>query len=302
MLNLNNLQTEKNNELTKAIDQLSTIDCLTLINNEDQKVALKVSEKKEQIATLIDALYQAMLNGGRLIYAGAGTSGRIGLLDSVECPPTYGVDATLVTCLMAGGDSAFAYAKEGAEDDEAQAVIDLDILKPNQNDFLIAIAASGRTPYCTSMAKHAKEMGMKVGCIVNSINSPLAKIADYPIEIETGAEVISGSTRMKAGTAQKLVCNMISTTVMIKLGHVFENYMIDLKATNVKLVARQLSILANICGISLDDAKILLAKHQTVKKAILAYFTKIDDNQELEKLLIKNNNNLRKAIEDKNND
>ena len=302
MLNLNQLQTEKNNDLTKEIDRLSTIDCLTLINDEDQKVALKVQEKKEQIASLIDSLYQEMMQGGRLIYAGAGTSGRIALLDAVECPPTYGVDASLVTCLMAGGDSAFAYAKEGAEDDEAQAVLDLESLKPTKHDFLIALAASGRTPYALAMVKKAHELGMKTGCIVNTLNSKLASSVDYPIEIETGAEVISGSTRMKAGTAQKLVCNMISTMVMIKLGHVFENYMIDLRATNVKLIARQLSIIENICQIDESEAQALLTKHQTVKKAILAHFTKIEDNDELDTLLAKNNNNLRKAIEEKNND
>lgn len=300
MIDLKKLQTESNNLNTKNIDNLDTIDILKLINEEDKIVPKKVESALPQIEALVDELSISMKNGGRLIYTGAGTSGRIGLLDSVECPPTYGVDPSLVICLMAGGDSAFAYAKEGAEDDKEQAILDLKKIKPTKNDFLVGIAASGRTPYVLSMVEYAKEIGMKTGCIVNTLNSPLASLVDFPIEVETGAEVISGSTRMKAGTAQKLVCNMISTAVMIKLGHVYQNYMIDLRATNEKLLARQLSIISNICEIEKEEAKELLNKHQTVKKALLAYFTKIEDNDILEEMLQKNENNLRKAIE--NND
>lgn len=300
MIDLKKLQTESNNLNTKNIDNLDTIDILKLINEEDKNVPKKVESALPQIEALVDELSISMKKGGRLIYTGAGTSGRIGLLDSVECPPTYGVDPSLVICLMAGGDSAFAYAKEGAEDDKEQAILDLKKIKPTKNDFLVGIAASGRTPYVLSMVEYAKEIGMKTGCIVNTLNSPLASLVDFPIEVETGAEVISGSTRMKAGTAQKLVCNMISTAVMIKLGHVYQNYMIDLRATNEKLLARQLSIISNICEIEKEEAKELLNKHQTVKKALLAYFTKIEDNEILEEMLQKNENNLRKAIE--NND
>ena len=300
MIDLKKLQTESNNLNTKNIDNLDTIDILKLINEEDKIVPKKVESALPQIEALVDELSISMKNGGRLIYTGAGTSGRIGLLDSVECPPTYGVDPSLVICLMAGGDSAFAYAKEGAEDDKEQAILDLKKIKPTKNDFLVGIAASGRTPYVLSMVEYAKKIGMKTGYIVNTLNSPLASLVDFPIEVETGAEVISGSTRMKAGTAQKLVCNMISTAVMIKLGHVYQNYMIDLRATNEKLLARQLSIISNICEIEKEEAKELLNKHQTVKKALLAYFTKIEDNDILEEMLQKNENNLRKAIE--NND
>lgn len=300
MIDLKKLQTESNNLNTKNIDNLDTIDILKLINEEDKIVPKKVESALSQIEALVDELTISMKKGGRLIYTGAGTSGRIGLLDSVECPPTYGVDPSLVICLMAGGDSAFAYAKEGAEDDKEQAILDLKKIKPTKNDFLVGIAASGRTPYVLSMVEYAKKIGMKTGCIVNTLNSPLASLVDFPIEVETGAEVISGSTRMKAGTAQKLVCNMISTAVMIKLGHVYQNYMIDLRATNEKLLARQLSIISNICEIEKEEAKELLNKHQTVKKALLAYFTKIEDNDILEEVLQKNENNLRKAIE--NND
>lgn len=300
MIDLKKLQTESNNLNTKNIDNLDTIDILKLINEEDKIVPQKVESALPQIEALVDELTISMKKGGRLIYTGAGTSGRIGLLDSVECPPTYGVDPSLVICLMAGGDSAFAYAKEGAEDDKEQAILDLKKIKPTKNDFLVGIAASGRTPYVLSMVEYAEKIGMKTGCIVNTLNSPLASLVDFPIEVETGAEVISGSTRMKAGTAQKLVCNMISTAVMIKLGHVYQNYMIDLRATNEKLHARQLSIISNICEIEKEEAKELLNKHQTVKKALLAYFTKIEDNEILEEMLQKSENNLRKAIE--NND
>ncbi len=300
MIDLKKLQTEGNNQLSKDIDSLPTFDILSIINFEDQTVAFSVKEALHQIEQLVDNLAIAMKNGGRLIYCGAGTSGRIGLLDSVECPPTYGVDPSSVICLMAGGDSAFAYAKEGAEDDEEQAIKDLLSINPTPHDFLIGIAASGRTPYVLSMLKKAKALGMKTGCIVNTKSSPISQIVDFPIEVVTNAEVISGSTRMKAGTAQKLVCNMISTAVMIKLGHVYQNYMIDLKATNQKLITRQLSIISAICEITLDEAKELLDKHQTVKKAILAFMLKIEDNDLLDELLNKNENNLRKAIE--NND
>ena len=250
MIDLKKLQTEGNNQLTKEIDHLSTIEILNLINKEDQTVAIAVYNALPQIKKLVDALTISMKKGGRLIYTGAGTSGRIGLLDSVECPPTYGVSSNDVICLMAGGNSAFAYALEGAEDDEEQGIKDLMNIHPTENDFLVGIAASGRTPYVLSMLKKAKELGLKTGCIVNTKDSIISQAVDYKIEAVTGAEVISGSTRMKAGTAQKLICNMISTTVMIKLGHVYQNYMIDLRATNIKLVARQLSIIASICDIS----------------------------------------------------
>lgn len=297
MDNIKKLTTEGNNNLTTNIDSMESIDILRLINQEDQKVADCIKDAIPAISKLVDELALRMEQGGRLIYCGAGTSGRIGLLDAVECPPTYGVDPSKVVCLMAGGPSAFSYAKEGAEDDSIQAVKDLDSLKPNKYDTLVGIAASGRTPYVIGMINHAKELNMLTACIVNSKDSALSKIVDIKIEAITGSEVISGSTRMKAGTAQKLICNMISTAVMIKLGHVYKNYMIDLKATNEKLVARQLNIITSICDIDEEEAKKSLLKYQTVKKVILHYLTKIDDVNKLDELLDQNHQSISKVME-----
>jgi len=291
------LSTEQKNKQTENIDTLDTIDVLKLINDNDIEVPFMVKEALPDIARLVDALYPSMEDGGRLIYCGAGTSGRIGLLDAVECPPTYGVESNKVICLMAGGESAFSYAKEGAEDDRDQAIKDFLSINPTNKDFLVGLAASGRTPYVVSMIEYAKSIGVKTGCIVNAKDSELSKIVDYKIEAITNSEVIAGSTRMKAGTAQKLICNMISTTVMIKLGHVYKNYMIDLRATNEKLVARQLNIITSVCDISIDDAKDELKEYGSVKLVILHNLTKINDKEELERLLNNNHNSISKVLE-----
>ena len=272
-VNIKNISTEARNEASLHLDEMSTQELLETINQEDQRVPLVIKEIIPDIAKLVDGVAYCLSNGGRLIYIGAGTSGRIGLLDASECPPTFGVDKEKVMGLLAGGLEAFISAKEGAEDSAELGVADCKAINLNANDFLIGIAASGRTPYVIGAIKYAKSLCCLTGCIVNASDSLLASLVDYPVEAVTGAEVLSGSTRMKSGTAQKLICNMISTAVMTKLGHVYQNMMVDVVATNEKLVARQLGIIQSATGVDLEKAKELLDQYGTIKLAIYGYFT-----------------------------
>ena len=284
-IDIKKISTESRLENSYNIDQMETIDILKTINNEDKTVPVSVEQAIQQIVPLVDKIVSAIENGGRLIYMGAGTSGRIGLLDAVECPPTYGVSDETIMCLLAGGKNAFSKAVEGAEDSKELAVQDLKEANLSKNDVVVGIAASGRTPYVIGGIEYAKSIGCVTGCIVNAKASVLASIVDYPVEAVTGSEVISGSTRMKSGTAQKLVCNMISTSVMVKLGHVYHNLMIDVQATNEKLVARQLGIIQEAIGCSKEEASLMLKKYKTVKKAIFAYITNIDEEEKVEEIL-----------------
>ena len=290
------ITTEGNNTSTKDIDLLETKEMLLKINDEDLGVATAVREAIDQITVVVDKIVESFMNDGRLIYMGAGTSGRIGILDSVECPPTYGVPSDMVMCLMAGGENAFVKAVEGAEDSKTLAVEDLKRINLEANDIVIGIAASGRTPYVIGGIEYAKEVGAKTACITTSKGSVLANIVDYPIEAVTGQEVISGSTRMKSGTAQKLICNMLSTGSMIKMGKVYGNYMIDVMATNEKLVARSYGIVSEITGCTLDEAKERIEKFGTIKKALISYFTGCTDLNEIESALKEVKGNIRKAI------
>lgn len=290
------ITTEGNNSSTKDIDLLSTKEMLLKINDEDLGVATAVREAIDQITKVVDEIVDCFMNDGRLIYMGAGTSGRIGILDSVECPPTYGVPSDMVMCLMAGGDNAFVKAVEGAEDSKTLAVEDLKSINLQANDIVIGIAASGRTPYVIGGIEYAKEVGAKTACITTSKGSVLANLVEYPIEAVTGQEVISGSTRMKSGTAQKLICNMLSTGSMIKMGKVYGNYMIDVMATNEKLVARSYGIVSEITGCTLEEAKEKIEKYGTIKKALIAYFTGCEDLEVIEDALQSVKGNIRNAI------
>ena len=290
------ITTEGNNTSTKEIDLLSTKEMLLKINDEDLKVAGAVKEAIDQITIVVDEIVNCFMNDGRLIYMGAGTSGRIGILDSVECPPTYGVPSDMVMCLMAGGDNAFVKAVEGAEDSKELAVEDLKKINISKNDIVVGIAASGRTPYVIGGIEYAKQTGAKTACITTSKGSVLASIVDYPIEAVTGQEVISGSTRMKSGTAQKLICNMLSTASMIKMGKVYSNYMIDVMATNEKLVARSYGILSEITGCTNEEAKALIEKYGTIKKALINHFTGCEDLEKINSVLNIVKGNIRKAI------
>ena len=257
-MDLKKISTESRNPNTMDIDLVSTKEMLVKINNEDKKVAYVIEEKLDQIAIVVDKIVESFQKGGRLIYMGAGTSGRLGVLDAVECPPTYGTPKEMVIGLMAGGIDALEFAVEGAEDSVELAIQDLTRVAVNENDIVVGIAASGRTPYVVGGIKFAKEKGATTSCITTSLNSILANTVDYPIEVVTGAEAITGSTRMKSGTAQKLVCNMLTTASMIKMGKVYENLMIDMQPTNEKLVARAEKMVMEITGLTQEEAKELV--------------------------------------------
>lgn len=290
------ISTESRNQNTLDIDVVSTEEMLRKINNEDKTVPYAVEKAIPQITKVVDATYNTILNGGRLIYMGAGTSGRLGVLDAVECPPTYGVSHDLVIGLMAGGVEATSFAKEGAEDRKDFAIEDLKNINLTSRDIVIGIAASGRTPYVLGGMEYAKSIGALTSCITTSSGSVLAQMVDLPIEAVTGAEVINGSTRMKSGTAQKLICNMISTGVFIKMGKVYENMMIDLQATNEKLVARALNIIMELTGYTKEDANEKLSEYKTVKKVLINHFTGCTSNQQIDEALEKVQGNIRKAI------
>lgn len=253
------------------LEKKSIKEILENINKEDQTVPLAVQKALPQIERLVKAIADKMKDGGRLFYIGAGTSGRLGILDASECPPTFGVPFDWVLGLIAGGDKAIRKAVENAEDDTEQAWKDLQEYKINKNDVLVGIAASGKTPYVVGGLKKANEHGITTGCIVCNTESPIASVAKYPIEVIVGPEYVTGSTRMKAGTAQKLVLNMISTSVMIKLGRVKGNKMVDMQLTNTKLVNRGTRMIMDDTGLDEDSAAKLLEKYGSVRKAVEAY-------------------------------
>jgi len=243
---------------------------LALMNKEDQTVAIAIQKQLPQIEQLAEIVIQRMQAGGRLFYIGAGTSGRLGIVDASECPPTFGIEFDRVIGIIAGGDSAIRKAVEFAEDDENQCWNDLQHWEINPGDVVIGIAASGTTPYVIGGVSDAKRHGITTGCITCNTQSPLALIVDYPVEVVTGPEFVTGSTRMKAGTAQKLVLNMLSTSVMIRLGHVKGNKMVDMQLSNHKLVERGSRMLAKALDIPLEIAREQLLKAGSVRKAIEA--------------------------------
>jgi len=250
------------------LEQKDTFQLLQGINAEDQTIAGIVEKAIPQIADLVDAVHDKMKTGGRLFYLGAGTSGRLGIVDASECPPTFGVDFDRVIGLIAGGDKAIRRAVENAEDNENQGFEDLKEWNLSADDFVIGIAASGRTPYVAGALSACNELGAGTGCVVCNADSRVAKIAQYPVEIITGPEFVTGSTRMKAGTATKMALNMITTSVMIKLGHVKGNKMVDMQLTNEKLVERGTKMIVEETGLSSVEARELLLKMGSVRKAV----------------------------------
>ena len=243
-------------------------DLVSIINKEDHSVAKSVSKNLDKIEKLINNIEPRMHKGGRLFYIGAGTSGRLGILDASECPPTFGVSDQIVIGLIAGGDKAIRKSQEFAEDSLEQGWEDLKKYEINSNDSVIGIAASGTTPYVVSTIKKCNEKEILTGCITCNSNSPLSKEAKFPIDVVVGPEVVTGSTRMKSGTAQKMILNIISTTLMIRLGRVRGNKMVDMQLSNNKLVDRAEKMLMNELKISLDEARKLLQKHKSVRKSI----------------------------------
>lgn len=253
------------------LEQMELHELLEKMNQEDRKVPLVVAKAIPQIESFVLVLVKRMKQGGRLFYLGAGTSGRLGILDASEIPPTFGVDPGQVIGLIAGGDKAIRSAVEGAEDSESQAWIDLQAFKPTLNDTIVGIAASGRTPYVINGLKEARRKGLLTACVTCNKGSAITAVVDVPIVAETGPEFITGSTRMKAGSAQKLILNMITTSAMVQLGRVMGNKMVDMQLSNQKLVDRGIRmILDEFVEMSYDTAKYLLTRHGSVRKAVIA--------------------------------
>jgi N-acetylmuramic acid 6-phosphate etherase len=252
------------------IDQMSVLDVLKSINEEDKTVPLAVERSIPQIESLATAVTGRMRDGGRLFYIGAGTSGRLGVVDASECPPTFGVPFDYVVGIIAGGDQAIRRAVENAEDDPNQAWIDLQAYNINEKDSLIGLAASGTTPYVIGGLDKAREHGILTGCVVCNEGGPVAASSDHPVEVVVGPEFLTGSTRMKSGTAQKLVLNMLSTTIMIQLGRVKGNKMVDMQLTNHKLVDRGTQMVMEELNIDHDRAEDLLIRYGSVRKAVEA--------------------------------
>ncbi|MQR85586.1 N-acetylmuramic acid 6-phosphate etherase [Bacillus megaterium] len=294
-MNLNHILTEKRNLQTLNIDELSSLEIVKKINEEDHQVPQAINKVLPVIALLVDEIVSAFKQGGRLIYIGAGTSGRLGVLDASECVPTFGTPAEQVIGIIAGGDKALRHALEGAEDNKKQAIEDLKAINLSNKDILVGIAASGRTPYTLSALAYANSLRTVTGCVVNSPQSPMEQEAKYAIVAESGPEVVTGSTRMKAGTAQKLVLNMLTTASMIQIGKVYSNLMVDVQPTNDKLVQRAKNIIAELTGVSSEEAAESLQTYKTPKAAILALLTSTEGD-EVHRLLDKHDGHLKKAI------
>jgi N-acetylmuramic acid 6-phosphate etherase len=240
--------TEKRNAASKNLDRMTAREIVRLMNREDRKVAVAVGRESASIARAVDAIVGAIRKGGRLIYVGAGTSGRMGVLDAAECPPTFGTSPGLVVALIAGGRRAITRAVEGAEDSERNGERDLRAKRLMRKDVVVGIAASGTTPYVVGALKYARKLGATTMAVTSNLRMPVGRLARIVIAPEVGPEVLTGSTRLKAGTSQKMVLNMLSTGVMARLGHVYENLMIDMMLTNEKLAERAVRILAEASG------------------------------------------------------
>ncbi len=295
-IDLSKIATEKRNKNSMNLDSLSASEIVELINNEDANVQKAIAKETKAIADVVRVAAKTIENGGRIIYIGAGTSGRLGVLDAVECPPTYGVDYDVVIGLMAGGVDAFVKAKEGAEDSKQLAVTDLKNIGLTNTDFVIGIAASGRTPYVIGGLEYANEIKCATASIAITYNSEIKAYAKYPIEVEVGAEVVTGSTRMKAGTAQKMILNMISTGAMVLNGKVYQNLMVDVMQTNEKLVRRAINIvkMATECS---DEVAInyLNLADGSAKLAIVMILTNLDIDL-AKAVLQKNNGSIAKVL------
>ncbi len=267
---LENILTEKQNLRSTNFDSMSTIEALHLMNDEDNRVIDAVKSQLKNIESIIDLTTQSLKVGGRIIYIGAGTSGRLGVLDAVECTPTFGVSEGVVIGLIAGGESAFLKAVEGAEDSKTMAQMDLKSISITENDTIIGIAASGRTPYVISGLEYASKIGAKTAAISCVTDAEISKYASVAVELNNGPEVLSGSTRLKAGTSQKMVLNMISTVSMKNIGKIYQNYMVDVQPTNDKLIERSKRIIMGITNVPYDVAeKKYLEANKSVKHAVV---------------------------------
>lgn len=295
-MDLTKLTTEQRNPASEKIDTLSTIDMLRVINQEDQKVATAIEKVLPEIGQAVDLITHAFAHGGRLVYLGAGTSGRLGVLDASECPPTFGTDPDQVVGLIAGGHPALLKAVENAEDKPELGAQDLQKIQFSERDILVAIAASGRTPYAIGAMEYARALNAQVICVTCNPNSPMANFANVAITPIVGPEVVTGSSRMKAGTAQKLVLNMLTTGAMIQSGKVFGNLMVDVEATNAKLIERQKQIVMSATGCTYQQAEITLKQCDNhCKTAIVMLLTHCSPDQ-ARKSLSDHHGKIRKVL------
>ncbi len=284
-MNLEKLTTERRNEETFGLDEMSISTALEKMNKEDKKVAEAVEKALPMIEPIIEKTIESFNQGGRLIYLGAGTSGRLGVLDAAECVPTFGVEASMVVGLIAGGEKAMTLAVEGAEDDLELGKQDLIDLRLTKNDMVIGIAASGRTPYVIGALDYAKSIGAHTGSLACNMNAEISQHAEFPIEVDCGAEFLTGSTRLKSGTAQKLILNMISTISMIGIGKVYNNLMVDVRPTNEKLVERSKRIIMQATECDYHTAeKTFIQAEEDVKLAIVMILTNSEKDEAQEKL------------------
>lgn len=295
-MDLSHMTTEKRNAATMDLDQMTALEIATVMNQEDRKVPLAIEKALPQIARTIEAVEKAFRQGGRLFYIGAGTSGRLGVLDASECPPTFGVDPGMVVGLIAGGDRALRFPIEGAEDDRELCVNDLKERQLCSKDVLVGIAASGRTPYVLGGLDYAKGLGCTTAAIACNRDSAVGKAADIAIEVEVGPEVLTGSTRLKSGTAQKLIVNMISTGAMVRIGKAYHNLMVDVVQSNAKLQVRAENIVIEATGVDRDKARATIdAADGSVKTAITMILASCGREEALS-LLEKAGGKVREAI------
>ena len=293
---LSTLITEQRNPNSMNVDRLSALEIVQLMNEEDKQVPLAIEKCLPQIAQAVERIVTAFQQGGRLVYIGAGTSGRLGVLDASECPPTFGVSPEMVKGIIAGGERALRYPIEGAEDSKAQALVDLQTIQFSSKDVLVGIAASGRTPYVIGALEYAKRLGSVTVSIASNPNSAMANIVDIAIDTVVGPEVLTGSSRLKSGTAQKLVLNMLTTTSMILMGKCYQNLMVDVQASNEKLKARAIHIVmqATDCDKALAEETLKQAD-QNAKLAIMMILSGLDRAQ-AEALLEKHHGKLQLAL------
>src|ERR1700759_4976036 len=295
---LQHLTTESQNEASQGFDTKSALEIARIINHEDSKIAAAVKKAIPEIAQVIDQVARSLRDGGRLIYIGAGSSGRIAALDASECPPTYSTAPGQVQYIMAGGPKALASAVEVNEDSEERGQRDIARRRPTRKDVVIGLSASGRTPYVVSAVAYARARGAKTACITCNHNTPLESAADIAIVADVGPEVISGSTRMKAATAQKMITNMITTGAMTRLGYVYENLMVNVHMQNSKLVERGIGILMRACRISREKAvDVIKSAGRSVPVALVMLKAKVDKPEAVRRLA-KSDGNVRLAIED----
>ncbi|MFZ7277445.1 N-acetylmuramic acid 6-phosphate etherase [Avibacterium endocarditidis] len=293
---LSQLSTEQRNTNSMNLDELSALEIVQLMNAEDKNVPLAIEKCLPQIAVAVEKIVQAFQQGGRLVYIGAGTSGRLGVLDASECPPTFGVSSEMVKGIIAGGERALRHPIEGAEDNPQSAVKNLQEIDFNEKDILVGIAASGRTPYVLGGLDYAKSLGATTVAIASNANSPMAQVAEIAIITAVGAEVLTGSSRLKSGTAQKLVLNMLTTASMVLMGKCYQNLMVDVQASNQKLVARAVRIVMQATDCTAEQAEQTLnAAHNNAKVAILMLLADLDYPSAVQ-LLHKNQGRLQGAL------